>query len=57
LASRIKLEDEIIAVDDENVEKMSVIKVSKLLAQKADNDERKTKDNCVEVDQQYRYIR
>jgi hypothetical protein len=57
LASRIKLEDEIIAVDDENVEKMSVIKVSKLLAQKADNDERKTKDNRVEVDQQYRYIR
>lgn len=41
LKNQIKLGDRIIAVDDKDVHKWSAIKVSKLLAQKADNSERK----------------
>ena len=40
LYGQIEPGDKIYAVDDEDVRKMSAIKVSKLLAQKADNPER-----------------
>lgn len=40
LFGQIQPGDKLYAVDDEDVRKMSAIKVSKLLAQKADNPER-----------------